>query len=73
MLLTDVVRDFGGSFDQAIAEQIWKQKYRYVSAGEVVDQSVEDTFRRVARGVPSGQCYFATSTGPSGPPQKIPN
>ncbi len=51
MLLTDVVRDFGGSFDQAIAEQIWKQKYRYVSAGEVVDQSVEDTFRRVARGV----------------------
>ncbi len=51
MLLSDIVRDQIGSFEQPIAAQIWQQKYRYVSAGEVVDQDVAETFRRVALGV----------------------
>lgn len=51
MFLTEIVRDWDEAFDQAISEQIWQQKYRYVSADRVVDQTVEDTFRRVANGV----------------------
>ncbi len=34
-----------------IAAQIWDMKYRYKAAGEPVDATVEDTWRRVARAV----------------------
>ncbi len=36
------------AFDQPIARQIWETKYQYVAGGRVVDQSVHDTWRRVA-------------------------
>ena len=37
-------------FDTAIAEQIWDMKYRLKAAdGRVLDQTVEDTWRRIAR------------------------
>ncbi len=40
------------SFNAAIAEQIWDMKYRLKAAdGVPLDQSVEDTWRRIARAV----------------------
>ena len=39
------------SFDQPIAYQIWSTKYRYVSKGQIVDATVEDTWNRVAYGL----------------------
>lgn len=39
-----------GSFDQAISEQIWKDKYRFKSKGDWVDVTVADTWQRVALG-----------------------
>ena len=37
-------------FSAPIAEQIWDMKYRLKSAeGQPIDQSVEDSWRRVAR------------------------
>jgi ribonucleoside-diphosphate reductase alpha chain len=37
-------------FDTAIARQIWEMKYRFKSAdGSPIDQTVQDTWRRVAR------------------------
>ena len=39
------------SFDQPIAYQIWNTKYRYLSKGQTVDTSVEDTWARVALGL----------------------
>ena len=39
-------------FDAAIAEQIWDMKYRLKAQdGSALDQSVEDTWRRIARAV----------------------
>ncbi|MEL7151346.1 MAG: adenosylcobalamin-dependent ribonucleoside-diphosphate reductase, partial [Pseudomonadota bacterium] len=38
-------------FDQPIAEQIWRQKYQYVSDGQVIDVTVQDTWRRVSEGL----------------------
>ena len=38
-------------FDQTIAYQIWSTKYRYLSKGQVVDTTVEDTWNRVALGL----------------------
>ena len=55
MLLADIARDQGGAFEQPIAEQIWRQKYRYIAAGEVMDRSVEETLRRVANGVAAAE------------------
>ncbi|SMX32658.1 adenosylcobalamin-dependent ribonucleoside-diphosphate reductase [Octadecabacter ascidiaceicola] len=40
-------------FSQPIAERIWNAKYRYNTAGEVLDNSVQDTWERVARGLAS--------------------
>ena len=36
------------TFDQPIAEQIWRAKYQYKTQGRDIDHSVEDTWRRVA-------------------------
>ena len=36
------------AFDQPISEQIWRSKYQYRSGGRVIDQTVQDTWRRVA-------------------------
>lgn len=51
MLMTDIAARGDAHFDQSIAEQIWRQKYRYVSQGQVIDATVEDTWRRVAKGL----------------------
>jgi ribonucleoside-diphosphate reductase alpha chain len=50
-------------FDQKIAHQIWSTKYRYQSAGRIVDQTVQDTWTRVALGLsraekPADQAQF---------------
>ncbi|MDJ0639498.1 MAG: adenosylcobalamin-dependent ribonucleoside-diphosphate reductase [Paracoccaceae bacterium] len=42
-------------FEQSIAEQIWRQKYRYVSFGRIVDETVDDTWLRVARGLAAAE------------------
>ncbi len=39
------------SFDQPIARTIWAQKYQYRRNGRAVDQSVADTWQRVADGL----------------------
>ncbi|MCF2872086.1 adenosylcobalamin-dependent ribonucleoside-diphosphate reductase [Octadecabacter sp. G9-8] len=36
-------------FEQPLAEQIWRQKYQYHSQNEVIDDTVEDTWARVAK------------------------
>ena len=51
MFMTDVVTDGGTPFEQPIARQIWEQKYRYISSGHVVDNSVDETWARVAIGL----------------------
>ncbi|AKS46632.1 ribonucleoside-diphosphate reductase class II [Octadecabacter temperatus] len=38
-------------FSQPIAERIWQTKYRYSTAGQVIDDTVQDTWERVARGL----------------------
>ncbi|MEM6385574.1 MAG: adenosylcobalamin-dependent ribonucleoside-diphosphate reductase [Pseudomonadota bacterium] len=48
MLLNKIIPNTETHFDQAIAEQIWRQKYQYFSAGRIMDSSVEHTWRRVA-------------------------
>ncbi|MEN8840622.1 MAG: adenosylcobalamin-dependent ribonucleoside-diphosphate reductase [Octadecabacter sp.] len=40
-------------FSQPIAERIWRTKYRYIKAEKVVDDTVEDTWERVAGGLAS--------------------
>jgi len=39
------------AFSQPLAAQIWRAKYRYVTAGGIVDQTVDDTWARVASGL----------------------
>lgn len=39
------------AFDQPIAEQIWRSKYRYHRNGEIQDVTLYDTLSRVARGL----------------------
>lgn len=38
---------------ESIAEHIWDTKYRYRRGGKIIDQTIEDTWRRVARAVAS--------------------
>ncbi len=38
-----------GYFDSEVSSRIWDIRYRYRQAGEIVDRSVADTWRRVAR------------------------
>jgi ribonucleoside-diphosphate reductase alpha chain len=38
-------------FTQKISRRIWEQKYRYNQNGVIVDQSVEETWRRTARAI----------------------
>ena len=40
-------------FTANISRRIWDTKYRYREQGEIVDQNVEDTWRRVARALAS--------------------
>ena len=35
-------------FDQPISEQIWRSKYQYISAGQTMDLTLQDTWARVA-------------------------
>ncbi len=51
MLMSDISNVADAHFEQSIAEQIWQQKYRYVSGGQTVDRTVQDTWRRVALGL----------------------
>ena len=44
-------RKAAAAFSQPIAEQIWNSKYKYKSQGVEVDATLQDTFRRVARGL----------------------
>lgn len=37
--------------EQPIAAQIWGQKYKYVSDGQIIDTQIEDTWARVAKGL----------------------
>ena len=42
------------AFSAPIAEQIWDMKYRFKEAdGTAIDQTVEDTWRRIARDLAS--------------------
>ncbi|MCG6967754.1 MAG: adenosylcobalamin-dependent ribonucleoside-diphosphate reductase [Chromatiaceae bacterium] len=36
-------------FGSALAEHIWKTKYRFIDAGEIRDHTLQDTWRRIAR------------------------
>lgn len=36
---------------EPIAEVIWERKYRYQWQGKVIDQTMDDTWRRVAKAV----------------------
>ncbi len=36
---------------EAISEKIWHSKYRYHHNGEILEQTIEDTWMRVARAV----------------------
>lgn len=40
---------------EPIAEMIWNVKYRYQIKGKFIDQSIEDTWRRVAKAVASAE------------------
>jgi ribonucleoside-diphosphate reductase alpha chain len=40
-------------FHAAISRRIWDTKYRFRELGEIRDQTVEDTWRRVARALAS--------------------
>ena len=40
MLMSDISNVADAHFEQSIAEQIWQQKYRYVSGGQTVDRTV---------------------------------
>ena len=35
-------------FDQPISEQIWRSKYQYISAGQTMDLTLQDTWARVS-------------------------
>jgi ribonucleoside-diphosphate reductase alpha chain len=51
--LRDAKRTQGtlAEFSQPLAAQIWRAKYRYATAGGIVDQTLNDTWARVARGL----------------------
>ncbi|MDH5181957.1 MAG: adenosylcobalamin-dependent ribonucleoside-diphosphate reductase [Gammaproteobacteria bacterium] len=36
-------------FSNVLSRQIWQSKYRYCEAGQIVDQSIQDSWRRVAK------------------------
>jgi len=55
MIMDEIVARSDVQFDQAISEQIWRQKYRYVSQGQVIDATVQETWRRVAEGLTVGE------------------
>ena len=55
MLIREIAASGDAQFDQGIAEQIWRQKYRYVSRNRVIDATVNDTWRRVAEGLTVGE------------------
>jgi len=40
-------------FTQAIAMNIWENKYRYQNDGRLIDQTIDDTWKRVAKAVAS--------------------
>ncbi len=43
-------------FDQPISEQIWQSKYQYKTEGNIVDQTVSDTWLRVANNLSHREC-----------------
>ncbi len=51
MMEVNYARKAPFAFSQPIAEQIWNSKYRYRSQGVDIDKTIDDTFRRVARGL----------------------
>lgn len=55
MLMREIAVSGDVQFDQDIAEQIWRQKYQYVSRDRVIDANVQDTWRRVAEGLTVGE------------------
>lgn len=55
MLISEIGVSADIQFDQLIAEQIWRQKYKYVSEGVDIDHSVQDTWRRVAGGLATAE------------------
>src|SRR5690606_15887596 len=42
-------------FQEAIAEKIWDAKYRYRYRGEIVDQTIEDTWLRVSQAIAAAE------------------
>ena len=55
MFLAESVARPGVQFEQSIADRIWRQKYRYVSRGQIIDDTVHDTWQRVAEGLTVGE------------------
>jgi ribonucleoside-diphosphate reductase alpha chain len=51
--LRDAKRTQGitAAFSQPLAAQIWQAKYRYATAGIIIDQTLDDTWARVAKGL----------------------
>ena len=42
--------------DSEISRHIWRAKYRYQQNGEIIDKTIEDTWRRVAKAVAAAEC-----------------
>ncbi|MEL6570228.1 MAG: adenosylcobalamin-dependent ribonucleoside-diphosphate reductase [Pseudomonadota bacterium] len=51
MFDVDITRENKTSFAQPIAENIWRAKYQYQTASGAIDQTLEDTWRRIADGL----------------------
>jgi ribonucleoside-diphosphate reductase alpha chain len=39
------------ALQESISKMVWESKYRYQQAGRIIDQSIEDTWRRVAKAI----------------------
>jgi ribonucleoside-diphosphate reductase alpha chain len=44
-------QEITAAFSQPLAAQIWQAKYRYATAGGTIDQTLDDTWARVAMGL----------------------
>ena len=42
-------------FDRKISRHIWQAKYRYQQNGKIIDKTIEDTWKRVARALASAE------------------
>nr|WP_243664472.1 hypothetical protein [Rhodothermus marinus] len=54
-MATEVLPDLGTHFHEPVSWHVWDAKYRYREGNVVRDQTIEDTWRRVARALAAAE------------------